>query len=531
MPMERSHPRGSHVDPLVKRSQIHRDPKQWQKIRRRILVDGESKRRVLKETGIHWATLDKILAHPLPTPRGRTKRLQQGDPDRERVIAAIRDAAGTIDAGLSVIPESVLPRKCLGNLALRLAEHGLCVKPETPVTCSDREAFTWMLSVMQGAEKLPCVQKLLGGTEQLPLLLRNARDGKLKLRNRALTVLGRLRGFSLASVARFLRISSRAARQYWLKYRAGGVGGLFTCYKIGPRMADDEQIRAEVFSVLHSPPSDHGFNRTSWKRDDLIKCLRERGVHVCRDVIAQILRAAGYRWRKAKVVLTSNDPAYREKLARIQSILSTLREDERFFSVDEFGPFSVKAKGGKRLVGPHEYPHVPQFQKSKGRLIITAGLELSRNQMTHFYSEHKDTREMIKLIKILRRRYKSCAKLYISWDSASWHVSDELKGWVAAVNPSVGDTKGPVVELVPLPSSAQFLNVIESVFSGMARAVIHNSDYDSVEEAKVAIDRHFRERNAYFRRNPRRAGKKIWGKERVPPVFSESANCKEPKWR
>jgi hypothetical protein len=35
----------------------------------------------------------------------------------------------------------------------------------------------------------------------------------------------------------------------------------------------------------------------------------------------------------------------------------------------------------------------------------------------------------------------------------------------------------PHVKLVPLPSCAQFLNVIESVFSGMAKAVIHNSDF------------------------------------------------------
>jgi hypothetical protein len=34
--------------------------------------------------------------------------------------------------------------------------------------------------------------------------------------------------------------------------------------------------------------------------------------------------------------------------------------------------------------------------------------------------------------------------------------------------------KTPVAELAPLPSSAQFLNVIESVFSGRARAIIHN---------------------------------------------------------
>jgi hypothetical protein len=40
---------------------------------------------------------------------------------------------------------------------------------------------------------------------------------------------------------------------------------------------------------------------------------------------------------------------------------------------------------------------VPQQQKSKGSLIITAALELSRNQVTHFYSDKKNTQEMIKM--------------------------------------------------------------------------------------------------------------------------------------
>jgi hypothetical protein len=64
----------------------------------------------------------------------------------------------------------------------------------------------------------------------------------------------------------------------------------------------------------------------------------------------------------------------------------------------------------------------------------------------------------------------------------------------------------------------------------MAKAVIHNSDYQSVEECRSAIDRHISERNQYFLENPKRAGNKIWGKELVKPVFSESHNCKDPKW-
>jgi hypothetical protein len=89
----------------------------------------------------------------------------------------------------------------------------------------------------------------------------------------------------------------------------------------------------------------------------------------------------------------------------------------------------------------------------------------------------------------------------------------------------------PFAELAPLPSSAQFLNVIESVFSGMAKAVIHNSDYQNVDECKLAIDRYFSERNQAFLENPKRAGKKIWGKEIVKAVFKDSNNCKDPRYR
>jgi hypothetical protein len=85
--------------------------------------------------------------------------------------------------------------------------------------------------------------------------------------------------------------------------------------------------------------------------------------------------------------------------------------------------------------------------------------------------------------------------------------------------------------LAPLPSSAQFLNVIESVFSGLAKAIIHNSNYKGTDECKAAIDTYFQGRNENFRKNPQKAGNKIWGKELVIPVFNESKNCKDPKWR
>ena len=74
------------------------------------------------------------------------------------------------------------------------------------------------------------------------------------------------------------------------------------------------------------------------------------------------------------------------------------------------------------------------------------------------------------------------------------------------------------------------MNVIESVFSGMSRAILHNSDYPDVEAAKQAIDAYIRARNKAFKANPRSAGSYIWGKERVPAKFSFDNACKDPRY-
>jgi hypothetical protein len=157
---------------------------------------------------------------------------------------------------------------------------------------------------------------------------------------------------------------------------------------------------------------------------------------------------------------------------------------------------------------------------------------MSENQVTHFYSQRKNTDEMLKLLDMLLEKYTGQASIYFSWDAASWHASKRLYERVDEIN-SVQYRIAyctPIVRLIPLPSSAQFLNVIESVFSGMSRAIIHNSNYQSAKECRLAIDRYFNERNENFRAHPKRAGKKIWGKEIVDPSFDEANNCKDPRW-
>lgn len=347
-----------------------------------------------------------------------------------------------------------------------------------------------------------------------------------------MVVLASRRGLSCGMVCDFLGIDNHTHHKYARAFENGGHAALFARQTKSTRKFDDDAIKKTVFGILHEPPSNYGINRTTWIMPDLSRVLREAGRPACPEVIRKITKAAGYRWRKARKVLTSADPEYREKVHHIQNILAQLQENEAFFSIDEFGPFSIRAQGGRALVAPGDIPTVPQRQKSKGSLIMTTALELSQNQITYFYSPRKDTGEMLRMLAKLIQEYTHKSRIYLSWDAASWHMSKMLNACVAEHNDAVakGEVARPFVALAPLPAGAQFLNVIESVFSGMARAIIANSNYGSVDEARAAIERYVRERNEKFKSTPKRAGGKIWGMEREPAQFSEANNCKDPRY-
>ena len=390
-----------------------------------------------------------------------------------------------------------------------------------------REAADW-IERLRG-DRLE--QPIRGDPAAVALLLRGLHAPQRRGRNRAIAALSHEQGFSNNQIATGLGISRNTSRRYRRIYMEHGAEGLLAPRRRGTKKAEQEDLKAAVFRLLHEPPRDHGINRTSWTMRDLRAALADNGHYAGGHVVSQIIRDAGWKWKKAKIVLTSNDPDFRVKLEALQSTLGKLKPSEAFFSIDEFGPFAVKAKPGRMLDPPGRQRVVPQWQKSKGCLIMTAALELSSNQVTHFYSPRKDTAEMIRMMDALLVKYADRETIYLSWDAASWHISKKLRQRIEEHNAAAATAGGPRVETTPLPAGAQFLNVIESVFSGMARAVIHNSDFASADEACGAIDRYFADRNAHFHKNPKRAGKAIWGKELVPAVFSDSNNCKDPRWR
>jgi transposase len=491
-------------------------------------------REISRRLGLSPNTVRTINAQggALPPPRSRADELPL---DEELLRRLYQQCQGHIGRVHEKLVEEEGVAMAYSTLAHRLRKLGISEPQRQRRDLATQRARNWMHLVLQGAKTSSEIKKEVGDTltsDDITTLLKWIRTKPLKARNRALTLVAHGYGISTEHIAAFLLVGRRVARRYISDFKKGGIECFLHRNHKATRKAADPNYAAVVFKTLHAPPSAFGFNRTTWRMDDLKAALSKQGVAISKNIIHEIIKAAGYRFRKARRVLTSTDPEYREKLDKIKQILGNLKPDEKFFSIDEYGPFSVKIMGGRALTKPGEVRTIPERQKSKGSLIATAALELSTNQITHFYSEKKNTDEMIRLLELLICQYAGQTRIFLSWDAASWHASKKFIGRVDEVNQAAYRTEHgtPVVELAPLPSCAQFLNVIEAVFSGMARAIIHNSDYPSVDAAKAAIDRYFAERNEHFQKHPRRAGNKLWRTERVASEFNDANNCKDPGW-
>ena len=250
-----------------------------------------------------------------------------------------------------------------------------------------------------------------------------------------------------------------------------------------PRTSPEERLNQAnaLVEILHNKPNAYGINRSNWTRQSLAQAYEKQyGGRMYPQLVFKLLKLKNYSWKKARKVLTSPDPQYREKVELLLKTLHSLKPDEMLFFIDELGPQRVKKYGGKCCTPKNQTATYPQKQRPKGTIILYAALSATTNQLTWLYGKAKNSAAMIDLAEVLFNRYHDASKIYITWDTASWHRSSELVEWVDALNATNDSYEpGPTIALVPLPTSSQFLNVIESIFSSMAKAVIHGSDYQS----------------------------------------------------
>ena len=78
--------------------------------------------------------------------------------------------------------------------------------------------------------------------------------------------------------------------------------------------------------------------------------------------------------------------------------------------------------------------------------------------------------------------------LLLVWDNASWHLSREVRGWIAAHNLAVRQGTAAVRLVVcPLPSKSPWLNPIEPMWTHGKRRVVEPARLLAVDELTARV--------------------------------------------
>jgi transposase len=109
------------------------------------------------------------------------------------------------------------------------------------------------------------------------------------------------------------------------------------------RLAALDQKRSRILEIFHDSPRSFGINRSNWSRPSPATAYsHEHNEPISSSTVGRLMKKSGYTMKKARKVLCSPDPDYREKVDLVLHTLQNLKPGELFFFVDELGPLRVK---------------------------------------------------------------------------------------------------------------------------------------------------------------------------------------------
>ena len=252
------------------------------------------------------------------------------------------------------------------------------------------------------------------------LIIKNGKQGNIKIWRSGVAIEMSGIGLGIKTISKILDIDPKTIKKKIQEYNKSGLENILKCKRNNIKIQEVIKLKTKrILEILHQKPNLFGINRSSWNCVSIIKAYNKLyDEKIGLSTLRLYIKNAGYKMKKAKKVLTSSDPTYREKVELLLKTIQSLKSDELFFFIDELGPLQVKKHGGRCYVKNGEILRLPRIQKLKGSIILSGALSATTNQISWIYRNSKDTTAMIDLIEILFNQYHEKFKIFISWDAA-----------------------------------------------------------------------------------------------------------------
>lgn len=267
--------------------------------------------------------------------------------------------------------------------------------------------------------------------------------------------------------------------------------------------------------VLHcacQKPKDLGYSFELWTYALLQAHVRKHCLaanhpslrELSRSKLHRILTQGEVKPHKIRYYVERRDPEFERKMIEVLHVYKeveivnaglvegTLKEPSTVtISYDEKpGIQALASTTPDRPPVPNEYSsHLRDYEyKRLGTVSLLAGLDLHTGRVTEIVSDRHASADFIALLEKLDTAYPAQARIRLLLDNHSAHISKQTQAYLS-LHPQR-------FEFVFTPKHGSWLNIIETMFSKMARTMLRGIRVASKQELVDRIHQYFAEVNA-----------------------------------
>jgi len=261
------------------------------------------------------------------------------------------------------------------------------------------------------------------------------------------------------------------------------------------------EAKAWVVNLACKKPTDYGYAAEMWTRSALAKHAREYGPaagHDClqkaaKATIQRILDEHPVRPHKMAYYLERRDPEFEKKMEEVLCVYKEVALQNEAAQPDDVPSIitvSMDEKPGVQAIKNVAPDIMPELGKQSrmmrdyeykrlGTLSILATLDLHDGHViAQVHDKHRSS-EFISLLKEMDAHYPAESNIRIILDNHSAHISKETMKYLAS-------RPGRFL-YVHTPKHGSWLNLIETLFSKMARTFLKHIRVNSKQELKERI--------------------------------------------
>lgn len=300
-----------------------------------------------------------------------------------------------------------------------------------------------------------------------------------KLADRARILLLFDEGLVVDQIAEKLDLSQRTVYKWRRRYEASGLDGIKDRSRPGaPRKLSASKAKSILKMTVEQIPHE----ATHWS---LRLMAQYAGVSV--HQVRNVWKAADLKPHRLRSFKISKDPQFAERVQDVVGLYLNPPVQAMVLSVDEKTQIQALDRTQPMLpLRPGQVERRTHDYKRHGTRSLYAAFDVATGQVIGRVTRRHRAREFLAFLRQIDQSTPAELDLHLILDNSSTHKTQEVTEWLE---------RRPRFHLHFTPTSASWLNAVESWFGQLERRALHRGVFTSVTELRNEIHRYIQVHN------------------------------------